>query len=347
MADKVKKAHGHIIQADWNQTDPLKMDYIHNKPEIPVVPSIDHLASLEDLDKQQIKIVNKSGKVYTGQIKVADLEWNEDFAAGGGIAFAPVVLPAETSDTTEYTIRLLNSPTTSEIQQAETRYGFCYLGYPSAAFAIIHNLDILAQEILIKQNITNPSESDLVSAKTQALVMCDNFNYYYNTDGWDIQTEYAKALNVAGTQIDQITFTGPWWVYCGESSGADIGIHWHAFENSIIEYSYERVESDEEALGPVHDIDLHSNTEVHYDFPVTELTINTLHKCFSDNINQQWVVSFIAGDIDPIVIVPESVNNKPVKWINGKPQFRSNKKYMLTLSSIEIIIWNDFEKLIQ
>lgn len=27
------KAHGHIIQVDWNQTDPLKMDYIHNKPE--------------------------------------------------------------------------------------------------------------------------------------------------------------------------------------------------------------------------------------------------------------------------------------------------------------------------
>lgn len=40
MADKVKKAHGHIIQADWNQTDPLKMDYIHNKPEIPNISVI-------------------------------------------------------------------------------------------------------------------------------------------------------------------------------------------------------------------------------------------------------------------------------------------------------------------
>ena len=27
------KANGHIVQADWNQTDPLQMDYIHNKPE--------------------------------------------------------------------------------------------------------------------------------------------------------------------------------------------------------------------------------------------------------------------------------------------------------------------------
>jgi hypothetical protein len=27
------KANGHIAQADWDQTDPLQMDYIHNKPE--------------------------------------------------------------------------------------------------------------------------------------------------------------------------------------------------------------------------------------------------------------------------------------------------------------------------
>jgi len=34
MADRVKKAHGHILQADWNQIDPLEMDYIHNKPDV-------------------------------------------------------------------------------------------------------------------------------------------------------------------------------------------------------------------------------------------------------------------------------------------------------------------------
>ena len=26
------KAHGHIVQADWDQTDPLEMDFIQNKP---------------------------------------------------------------------------------------------------------------------------------------------------------------------------------------------------------------------------------------------------------------------------------------------------------------------------
>lgn len=33
MAIKRLKAHGHIVQPDWGQTDPRQMDYIHNKPE--------------------------------------------------------------------------------------------------------------------------------------------------------------------------------------------------------------------------------------------------------------------------------------------------------------------------
>lgn len=34
MAIKKLKANGHIVQPDWNQTDPKKFDYIHNKPDI-------------------------------------------------------------------------------------------------------------------------------------------------------------------------------------------------------------------------------------------------------------------------------------------------------------------------
>lgn len=33
MPNKILKANGHIVQVDWAQTDPLKMDYIHNKPD--------------------------------------------------------------------------------------------------------------------------------------------------------------------------------------------------------------------------------------------------------------------------------------------------------------------------
>lgn len=34
MPNKITKANGHIVQSDWGQTDPMKMDYIHNKPEL-------------------------------------------------------------------------------------------------------------------------------------------------------------------------------------------------------------------------------------------------------------------------------------------------------------------------
>lgn len=40
MAIKKLKANGHIVQADWNQTDPKKFDYIHNKPEIPDISDV-------------------------------------------------------------------------------------------------------------------------------------------------------------------------------------------------------------------------------------------------------------------------------------------------------------------
>jgi hypothetical protein len=295
MADKIKKAHGHIMQADWNQTDPLQMDYIHNKPKI---PTLDHLASLEDLDKQQIKVVNRSGKVYTSQIKIEDLTWESDPRVGYTLSTANVPLPAElvTNDTI-YTIKLINIPT--DTSALNTGWG--------GGIGIIH------------PDATDISDTNMWDqAVLKGLLYCDNTGGYAND-------------NIINRTV---TWTGPWQVIEGESSGEHSFLSLWTESNTLIEYSFIKEESDEEALGPVHNIDLHSNTEVHYDFPVTELTINTLHKCFSDNINQQWVVSFIAGDIDPIVIVPESVNNKPVKWINGKPQFRSNKKYMLTFKEI-------------
>ena len=40
MAIQRAKANGHIIQSDWNQTDPKKFDYIHNKPEIPDISDV-------------------------------------------------------------------------------------------------------------------------------------------------------------------------------------------------------------------------------------------------------------------------------------------------------------------
>lgn len=30
---KLSKANGHIVQVDWNETDPKSFSYIHNKPD--------------------------------------------------------------------------------------------------------------------------------------------------------------------------------------------------------------------------------------------------------------------------------------------------------------------------
>lgn len=85
MADKVKKAHGHIVQADWNQTDPLQMDYIHNKPEIP---------STEELQKQ---IVIRNCTAETEQLNV-QIDFYEPLDTDGtatnyfGVAF-PIHIP--------------------------------------------------------------------------------------------------------------------------------------------------------------------------------------------------------------------------------------------------------------
>ncbi len=302
------QAKGHIIQADWAQEDASKMDYIHNKPKIP---------SLEELNKQQIKIVNRSGKVYTSQIRVGDLNWTSDLSnpQGGedltwGCDYAPVELPTETNDSTTYTINIYNVP-------SSISYG---ADFP-VGIGVCKPKELMGPNTFYDEYYSEVDGETIWSADWRDTNNYNKACLYYDHDNYDSVT------------IKNVTWTGPWAVLCGESSGEYFDLY-KEFEDSIIEYSFIKEESDEEALGPVHDIDLHSNTEVHYDFPVTELTINTLHKCFSDNINQQWVVSFIAGDIDPIVIVPESVNNKPVKWINGKPQFRSNKKYMLTFKEI-------------
>ena len=60
MAQKITKANGHIVQADWNQTDPLKMDYIHNKPEIP-----EHIAS-EEFVSEAISSIKGGTQVTVG-----------------------------------------------------------------------------------------------------------------------------------------------------------------------------------------------------------------------------------------------------------------------------------------
>jgi hypothetical protein len=99
------------------------------------------------------------------------------------------------------------------------------------------------------------------------------------------------------------------------------------YKDTIIEYTYEIQEG--EYLGPIHDIELHSNQELHYDHPLTELTINEFVESYPSNMSQEWTISFIAGDKDPLVILPSNV-----KWAITDPVFEANKKYLVTFKKI-------------
>ena len=74
MAQKITKANGHIVQADWNQTNPLEMDYIHNKPDNATeeedgLMSAEDKAKLEGIEegaqKNIIEIIKHNGSPLT------------------------------------------------------------------------------------------------------------------------------------------------------------------------------------------------------------------------------------------------------------------------------------------
>jgi hypothetical protein len=46
-------------------------------------------------------------------------------------------------------------------------------------------------------------------------------------------------------------------------------------------------------------------------------------------MSQEWTISFIAGDEDPLVILPSNV-----KWAITDPVFEANKKYLVTFKKI-------------
>lgn len=75
---------------------------------------------------------------------------------------------------------------------------------------------------------------------------------------------------------------------------------------------------------PEHEIDLYSNTEVHYKSPVEALKINSFVSSYP-GYSESWTISFIAGDEDPIIDLPDNV-----KWAIAEPVFEANKYYLLT-----------------
>lgn len=79
MAIKKIKANGHIIQSDWNQTDPKKFDYIHNKPEIPDISDVikSSAQNLSETQKAQARVNINAIAVDTTAIEDFNNSWED------------------------------------------------------------------------------------------------------------------------------------------------------------------------------------------------------------------------------------------------------------------------------
>ena len=97
--------------------------------------------------------------------------------------------------------------------------------------------------------------------------------------------------------------------------------------------NYEYSIYDDSNKGPIHTTDLESDKEIHYNYPIEELTIASLVSKYS-GYAEEWTVSFIAGDSEPIVTTPLETNETPIKWLYAEPVFEANKKYLITFKKI-------------
>ena len=79
MAIQRAKANGHIIQSDWNQTDPKKFDYIHNKPEIPDISDVikSSAQNLSEAQKAQARANIDATTVDTTAIEDFNNSWED------------------------------------------------------------------------------------------------------------------------------------------------------------------------------------------------------------------------------------------------------------------------------
>ena len=397
MADKVKKAHGHIIQADWNQTDPLQMDYIHNKPSIPsVAPSMgpnefgvlefeaglaEHNTNGEILTNEHLcgantnkgydtllkltnygnvvatcydvltavetgvnmsnqhtinyvntvsrtKVVNRGRQLYSSQFRVGDLrtfsENDYENINEVGLWEIEVSLPERATQNTEYTFTISNTP----LEDGLIDDDHALAGGWGAGIGIMPTPVDWAS--ITDTNWEDPENAEYGKAPTKGLFYAMSVDY-----------------NNYEVRIRDAIVTGPWRVVFGESSGSFPNVSY--FDDCIIDYSCYLSENDEEYLGPVHSISLVNTEEIHYDYPVTELTINDL-VVNDPNYSHEWTVSFIAGDSDPLVIVPNEIAFKikvrnesqptentviyPLKWLYAEPVFEANHRYLITFKQI-------------
>ena len=273
--------------------------------------------------KVQTKVSPSASQMYSSSLRFGDLDWGSlwDYEQNVGIDevyCSQVLLPGDESTT--YTITVSNLPDPA----------------PSNSYQYLEPCAV------------PPKDMTLMDSN------CDGYRWLYNAEHGLFHYDYTYAngtYDFYPVNDGPVYIEGPWKIVYGSAymgnSTEELEFLRELYKDVVITYTCRLEEQNYE--GPVHSIELHSDTEVHYDYKVTELTINNLVRCFSEDVAQQWVVSFFAGDSAPIVTLPNNieitsigVRNEvdpvatilPIQWIGGMPTFSANKHYMLTFKEM-------------
>jgi hypothetical protein len=270
----------------------------------PVMPT--HAASkafVEDAvkkSKYEKRVVNCGSSLVTREIPLHELKKEVMHSSAGEGYLLFPTLPPDTTNDTQYTITVKNYPEYDEY-------------------------DLLYWEMTASKDSWKNPDGD----------------WFYPAilhRNWGTTGASNKLISEVGT------CTGPWYINIGGSSGESALDNcesvYLSLKDCVIEYSYQLSEDDITALSTEHTIDLFSDEEVHYDIPIKSLTINTLIRRYPKDMAQEWCISFIAGDEDPIITLPSSADIKninvgtrineeynpyvisetlPVEWIGGVP----------------------------
>jgi hypothetical protein len=233
MAIKKLKANGHIVQADWSQTDPKKMDYIHNKPiavdklnkyltdtKKAVCTNLRYADSMKDFIAENINIVLQANVKYVFEII--------NTATNSTKCFETTSVVSTASNNT-IDINFAQGPTdTDYLKIKQTNFGnkgYSIGIYNSGIFELDISSNSKASQLLLDLMPTIIAYSDY---KTQYNYIIANYivNIYEYSD-MDLDIEIGAQVNKIDSVSDTFKITAEkelqinenvcWVLNCGDS----------------------------------------------------------------------------------------------------------------------------------
>ena len=326
MAPRVKKAHGNIIQADWNQTDPLQMDYIHNKPEI-FDGDYNNLKNKPTIVKKidQVDLVEEVYRFGDSMIEISGGRYEQSST----VAYGELCIPVP--ENTNVTVGFVPGYDPNELGICWATCTEDYMTYnPGAGGWRVEQIAVLGAPD------PNGGYDNTMLGYLYYTGDSGSANAYWVTD-------YESITFNTGSN-SQVT------IVLGEDNMpvSDVSGFIAKYADVKIKISYGK-----ENQTSTHETILRSDTELYYDTKLTDLTINGLSRSFDRSIAQEWSIAFTAGDADPIVTIPNSASfyvgtlnindpttledgkeTLPIKWLYAEPIFEANKKYLITFKQI-------------